>query len=169
MVPPETWYPRCSGGDLSPSGVSRNRGTFVSVTSHEASPWRGWSGGAPRSESKSNDCRGQSHIDFIVGSTPLHLYRISGRTIHPHRFYLPRGGRLIAAPTIHLFRPTKNCQLSIVHCQFGNNCQLQTRPQPPDSLRCLGAGFITLRFPPALPSGNWRRGNLWCPGRSRWR
>ncbi len=35
-------------------------------------PLAGLDGGAPRSESKSNDCRGQSHIDFIVGSTPLH-------------------------------------------------------------------------------------------------
>ena len=37
-----------------------------------ASPSPGLDGGAPRSESKINDCRGQSHIDFIVGSTPLH-------------------------------------------------------------------------------------------------
>ena len=34
-----------------------------------------------------------------VGSTPLHLYRISGYTIHRHRLLLPRGGRQIAAPT----------------------------------------------------------------------
>ena len=35
------------------------------------------------------------------------------------------GGRF-AAPTIHLFRYTKNCQLSIVNCQFRKICHLST-------------------------------------------
>ena len=48
-------------------------------------PLAGLDGGAPRSESKSNDCRGQSHIDFIVGSTPLHCSVYGGNSIHPHR------------------------------------------------------------------------------------
>ena len=34
-----------------------------------------------------------------VWSTPLHLFRILGFTIHRHRLYLPRGGRQVAAPT----------------------------------------------------------------------
>ena len=169
MVPPETWYPRCSGGNLPPSGVSRNRGTFVSVTSHEASPWRGWSGGAPRSESKSNDCRGQSHIDFIDESSPLHLYRISGRTIHPHRFYCHvAGGRSPPLQYIcSVLQKIVNCPLSIVNSEITVNC----KPAPNHRILSVvwGRFFITLRTPPTLPSGSWRRGNLWCPGRSRWR
>ena len=36
---------------------------------------------------------------------PLHRgYHVSGGTIHPHRLYIQRGGRLIAAPTIHLLQ-----------------------------------------------------------------
>ena len=67
------WYYACRGGNLPPTGPQgRNRGTFVSASTNGASPSPGLDGGAPRSESKSIDCRGQSHIDFIVGSTPLH-------------------------------------------------------------------------------------------------
>ena len=40
-------------------------------------------------------------------SSPLHwVYHILRDTIHPHRLYSERGGRQIAAPTIHLFRFT---------------------------------------------------------------
>ena len=37
-------------------------------------------GGAPRSESKSIDCRGQSHLDSIDGSSPLHCVVPFNRT-----------------------------------------------------------------------------------------
>ena len=49
--------------------VSFNQTSYIC---NGASPSPGLDGGAPRSESKINDCRGQSHINFIVGSTPLH-------------------------------------------------------------------------------------------------
>ena len=57
-------------------------------------------GGAPRSESKSTDCRGQSHLDSIDESPPLHwVYRVLCNTVQPYRLYSQRGGRLVAAPT----------------------------------------------------------------------
>ena len=69
-------------------------------------------GGASRSESKSIDCRGQSHHNSIGNLPPAALRppsRINktvslrmcrwGGTVQPHGLYSKRGGRQIAAPT----------------------------------------------------------------------
>ena len=64
-----------SGRFLDSLGMTCRGVVPISLTGcirYGASPSPGLDGGAPRSESKSIDCRGQSHIDFIVGSTPLH-------------------------------------------------------------------------------------------------
>ena len=58
-------------------------------------------------------CRGQSHLDSIDESSPLHwVYRVLGNTIQPHRLYLQRGGRQIAAPT---------CVTPFIHTGYNRN------------------------------------------------
>ena len=70
---------QCSGGNLPPTGPQgRNRGTFVSASSNGASP-------SPGLEWR-----------WVNAAT---LFRVWGDTIQPHRLYMPRGGRQVAAPT----------------------------------------------------------------------
>ena len=53
----------------SPIGRAKGRGRFRLSTRVTFGTFHG---GAPRSESKSSDCRGQSHLDSIDESSPLH-------------------------------------------------------------------------------------------------
>ena len=90
-----------------------------------------WLGGAPRSESKFTDCRGQSHLDSIDESSPLHyvvpfnhtgyIRNVAGGRLPPlrtHRLVIPfiRTGCIRGVsgtahrpfPTVSLTRPFLN-------------------------------------------------------------
>ena len=97
----------------SPIGRAKGRGRFRLSTRVVFGTFHG---GAPRSESKSSDCRGQSHLDSIDESSPLHCVVPFNPTGY---LCCVEGGYIKSIP-----KGYNNCQLFIVNSTPTVNCQL---------------------------------------------
>ena len=95
MVPPETWYPHCSGGNLPPTGPEgRNRGTFTFVTAKpETSVIQALSvSGVEESTTLENEPPQDKncHLGRFLDSARNDMSGRGGGTIQSNGLYLPR-------------------------------------------------------------------------------